>query len=158
MKKKKKKKRLLSLLMVFVMAVTMLAGCTSPKEVDDGKISISMYVWDRFMFKEFTPWLEQKFPDIEFTFIQSYNTMDYYKDLLDRGEDMPDIYSTTQMFTCYDKYAENLIDLSKYDVTGKYNKVRISQYELEGKIYLLPNQYNIPHTYLTKKDQVRRIR
>lgn len=37
------------------------------------------------MFKELSPWLEQKFPQIEFTFVQSYNTMEYYKDLLARG-------------------------------------------------------------------------
>ena len=89
-------KRILSLVLTVFMAVAMLAGCgnqngnTDNKE-QDGRISISMYMWDRSMFKEFTPWLEQKFPDIEFTFIQSYNTIEYYKDLLARGESMPDI-------------------------------------------------------------------
>ena len=73
--------------------MSLFAGCSSQKEntEDDGRISISMYMWDRSMFKELTPWLEQKFPDINFTFVQSFNTMDYYKDLLARGEEMPDI-------------------------------------------------------------------
>lgn len=42
---------------------------------------------------------------------------------------MPDTYSTTQMFTCYDKYPEHLIDLSKYDFASKYNA---SLFEREG--------------------------
>lgn len=86
-----KMKRLTGLLLIVVMVATMLAGCTSRKEnesaknqKEDGKISISLYAYDRSMFKELTPWLEQKFPDIEFTFIQSFNTMEYYKDLLNR--------------------------------------------------------------------------
>lgn len=91
-----KKKRLISLLLAVVVAATMLAGCgsqqnTASQPVKDDRISISMYMWDRSMFKELSPWLEEKFPDIDFTFIQSYNTMEYYKDLLSRGEEMPDI-------------------------------------------------------------------
>ena len=55
---------------VAVLAVTAFAGCgkqneSTEKADADDKISISMYMWDRSMFKELTPWLEQKFPDIE---------------------------------------------------------------------------------------------
>lgn len=83
-----KKKRIISLMLIFVMVISMFAGCGKNNGTKkDGKISISMYLWDRSMLKEFSPWLEQKFPDIEFTFVQSYNSMDYYKDLLARGED-----------------------------------------------------------------------
>lgn len=81
-----KKKKLISRMLSAVMAATMLSGCASQKESvvhneADNKISISIYLWDRSMLKEFTPWLEQKFPDIDFTFIQSFNTIEYYKDL-----------------------------------------------------------------------------
>lgn len=93
---KMKKKRFISLMLIFVMAINMLAVCGNSKdktenEDQEDKISISMYMWDRSLFKELTPWLEQRFPYIEFTFVQSYNTIDYYKDLIDRGEPMPDI-------------------------------------------------------------------
>ena len=89
-----KTKRLISLLLVLVMAAVLFAGCSKEKEsgkASDGKISISMYLWDRSMLKELSPWLEEKFPNIEFTFIQSFNTIEYYKDLLSRGEEIPDI-------------------------------------------------------------------
>ena len=126
MKMQMKKKRWISLVLAITMAVTMLAGCGNLKDIagnggEDGKISITMYMWDRSMFKEFTPWLEQKFPDINFTFIQSYNTIEYYKDLLNRGEAIPDII-TCRRFSLNDAAAlsDQLMDLSQTEVAGTF--------------------------------------
>lgn len=71
------------------------------------------------MFKELTPWLEQKFPDINFPFVQSFNTMDYYKDLLARGEEMPDII-TCRRFSLNDAAAlsEHLMPLRHWASRG----------------------------------------
>ena len=119
-------KKILCLLLAVVMAATLLGGCagqrrTAGQSEKDGRIAISMYMWDRSLFKEFTPWLEQKFPDIEFTFIQSYNTIDYYKDLLARGEDLPDII-TCRRFSLNDAapLAGHLMDLSKSEAAGTF--------------------------------------
>ena len=84
------KRRIIALLLVAVLLAATLTGCAGGKKpaeqtVQNDKISISMYMWDRSMFKELSPWLEQKFPNIDFTFVQSYNTMEYYKDLMARG-------------------------------------------------------------------------
>lgn len=139
------KKRMISLLLAVVMAAAILAGCgaqngSNEKAENDGKISISMYMWDRSMFKELTPWLEQKFPDIEFTFVQSYNTMDYYKDLLARGADMPDII-TCRRFSLNDaaSLADHLMDLSKSEAAGTfYNSYLEVNREDGGAIRWLP--------------------
>ena len=161
-----KKKRLISLLLAVVVAATMLAGCgsqqnTAIQPVKDDRISISMYMWDRSMFKELSPWLEEKFPDIDFTFIQSYNTMEYYKDLLTRGEEMPDII-TCRRFSLNDAapLAEHLMDLSTSEVAGTfYTSYLEVNRESSGAIRWLPmcaevdcimankdlfDQYNIP--------------
>lgn len=161
-----KKKRLISLLLAVVVAATMLAGCgsqqnTASQPVKDDRISISMYMWDRSMFKELSPWLEEKFPDIDFTFIQSYNTMEYYKDLLSRGEEMPDII-TCRRFSLNDAapLAEHLMDLSTSEVAGTfYTSYLEVNRETSGAIRWLPmcaevdcimankdlfDQYNIP--------------
>ena len=166
MKMQMKKKRLISLLLVIAMVMTLFTGCGSLKEMigqmgKDDKISISMYMWDRSMFKEFTPWLEQKFPDIEFTFIQSYNTIEYYKDLLARGEDIPDII-TCRRFSLNDATAlsDYLMDLSQTEVAGTfYSSYLEVNREDSGAIRWLPmcaevdsimankdlfDQYNIP--------------
>ncbi len=104
-------------LLAVLTAAALLAGCSDASLVtkqSDGRISISMYMWDRSMFKMLTPWLEQKFPEIDFTFVQSYSTIDYYKDLLERGEDIPDII-TCRRFSLNDAapLAEHLMDFEQ---------------------------------------------
>ena len=138
-----KTKRLISLLLVLVMAAVLFAGCSKEKEsgkASDGKISISMYLWDRSMLKELSPWLEEKFPNIEFTFIQSFNTMEYYKDLMARGETMPDII-TCRRFSLNDAapLSEYLMDLSRSEVAGTfYSSYLEVNRETSGAIRWLP--------------------
>ena len=152
-------KRFVALLLVVVMAAALFAGCTGQKK--DDRISISLYAWDRSMFKELTPWLEEKFPEINFTFIQSFNTMEYYKDLMARGEAMPDII-TCRRFSLNDAapLSEYLMDLSKSEVAGTfYSSYLEMNRETSGAIRWLPmcaevdsimankdlfDQYNIP--------------
>ena len=152
-------KRFVALLLVVVMAAALFAGCTGQKK--DDRISISLYAWDRSMFKELTPWLEEKFPEINFTFIQSFNTMEYYKDLMARGEAMPDII-TCRRFSLNDAapLTEYLMDLSKSEVAGTfYSSYLEVNRESSGAIRWLPmcaevdsimankdlfDQYNIP--------------
>ena len=159
-------KRILCLLLALITAATILAGCagkaaSAGKKEDDGRISISLYAWDRSMLKELTPWLEETFPNIEFTFIQSYNTMEYYKDLIARGEKMPDII-TCRRFSLNDAapLAEYLMDLSTTEVAGTfYSSYLDVNRETGGAIRWLPmcaevdcimankdlfDQYNIP--------------
>ena len=140
-----KKEKLFSLLLPGVMAVAMFAGCGKQKEStetkeEEGKISISMYLWDRSMLKELSPWLEEKFPDIEVTFVQSYNTMDYYKDLLARGETIPDII-TCRRFSLNDAapLSDYLMDLSSSEVAGTfYSSYLEINRENSGAIRWLP--------------------
>ena len=133
------------LLLALVLAAALLTGCADHQDnigrnEKDGRIAISMYMWDRSMFKEFTPWLEQKFPEIEFTFVQSYNSMEYYKDLLGRGASIPDII-TCRRFSLNDAapLAEHLMDLSKSEVAGTfYSSYLESNRESCGAIRWLP--------------------
>lgn len=135
-----KLKKILSLLLACVMFALMMTGCAGQNGTSDGRISISMYMWDRSMFKELSPWLEEKFPNIDFTFVQSYNTMEYYKDLLARGADMPDII-TCRRFSLNDAapLAEHLADLSKTEVAGTfYSSYLEVNREESGAIRWLP--------------------
>ena len=68
-------KKTICLLLAVLMLAALLAGCAGKQEKEE-KITISMYLWDKSMFKELSPWLEEQFPDIEFNFIQSFNTME----------------------------------------------------------------------------------
>lgn len=128
------------MLLACVMFALMMTGCAGQNGTNDGRISVSMYMWDRSMFKELSPWLEEKFPNIDFTFVQSYNTMEYYKDLLARGADMPDII-TCRRFSLNDAapLAEHLADLSKTEVAGTfYSSYLEVNREESGAIRWLP--------------------
>ena len=160
-----KMRRIICLLLALVLTLGLLAGCSGKQAAGSGKsedrISISMYMYDRSMFKELSPWLEEKFPNIEFTFIQSFNTMEYYKDLMARGETMPDII-TCRRFSLNDAapLSEYLMDLSKTEVAGTfYSSYLEVNRETGGAIRWLPmcaevdsivankdlfDQYNIP--------------
>ena len=132
--------RTICLLLALAMAAALLTSCADRQDGNDGRIAISMYMWDRSMFKKFTPWLEQKFPEIEFTFVQSYNSMEYYKDLLGRGASIPDII-TCRRFSLNDAapLAEHLMDLSKSEVAGTfYSSYLESNRESGGAIRWLP--------------------
>ena len=139
------KKSVISLILVLAMALSLLTGCGSEQELvekpkENDKISISLYAYDRSMFKELTPWLEEKFPNIDFTFVQSYNTIEYYKDLLARGEEMPDII-TCRRFSLNDaaSLAECLMDLSTSEVAGTfYSSYLDVNQETSGAIRWLP--------------------
>ena len=139
------KKSVISLILVLAMALSLLTGCGSEQELvekpkENDKISISLYAYDRSMFKELTPWLEEKFPNIDFTFVQSYNTIEYYKDLLARGEEMPDII-TCRRFSLNDaaSLADHLMDLSTSEVAGTfYSSYLDVNRETSGAIRWLP--------------------
>ena len=57
------KKRILRLLLALTLALSLLAGCSGQQKTDapaaksgeDGRIPITMYMWDRSMFKELSP-------------------------------------------------------------------------------------------------------
>ena len=140
-----RKRKIMSFVLVAVTAMAMASACQkqdgdAQKAEKEDKISVSMYMWDKSMFKELSPWLEEKFPDIEFTFVQSYNTMEYYKDLLARGADMPDII-TCRRFSLNDaaSLSDYLMDLSKSEAAGTfYSSYLEVNRETGGAIRWLP--------------------
>ena len=113
----KNKHKMLAVLMLLA-TLPGIAGCGSRKENE--KVKISMYLWDKYMSRELTPWLEEQFPDIEFTFVVGYNTMDFYTDLSNR-ESLPDII-TCRRFSLNDAVhmSDLLMDLAETEVVGSY--------------------------------------
>lgn len=127
-------------------ATAALTACGGGKTESDksssrnGKIQITFYLWDRSMMKALTPWLEEKFPEYAFHFIQGFNTMDYYCDLLNRAEQLPDII-TCRRFSLNDAapLAEHLMDLSTTEVAGTfYSSYLNNNQEPDGAIRWLP--------------------
>ncbi len=85
----------------------------------------------------------EKYPEINIE-IEPYrgrNMSAYCKQQLETGI-MPDIYSSTQAWD--EEYQkENLIDLTQFAVTELYNDARLSEYIIDGGLYLLPFDFSI---------------
>ena len=130
------KKRVLAALMILVMIFS-ITSCGKKQDTD--RVGITMYLWDKSMTRAFTPWLEAQFPDIDFTFVIGYNTMDYYKDLNERGA-LPDII-TCRRFSLNDaaQMSDMLMDLSQTEVVGSFYDTYIeNNREPGGAIRWLP--------------------
>ena len=130
------RKKIIVILLVMIMILGLI-GCQGKDQ--QKKIEITLYLWDKEMTREFTPWLESKFPEINFTFVVGYNAMDYYKDLVSRGS-LPDII-TCRRFSLNDatSISDNLMDLSETDVVGSfYDSYIENNREAEGAIRWLP--------------------
>ena len=130
------KKRVLAAILILVMLISITSG---GKKQDTDRVEITMYLWDKSMTRAFTPWLEEQFPDIDFTFVIGYNTMDYYKDLNARGA-LPDII-TCRRFSLNDaaQMSDMLMDLSQTEVVGSYYDTYIeNNREPGGAIRWLP--------------------
>ena len=123
---------------ILILAMMFGITCCGIRQ-DTGQVKITMYLWDKSMTRAFTPWLEAQFPDIDFTFVIGYNTMDYYKDLNERGA-LPDII-TCRRFSLNDaaQMSDMLMDLSETDVVGSYYDTYIeNNREPGGAIRWLP--------------------
>lgn len=132
------KKRLIAVLLAFVVLASVI-GCETGKHKEKDQVEISMYLWDKSMSKELTPWLQEQFPDIDFTFVVGYNTMDYYTDLHERGA-LPDII-TCRRFSLNDAahLSDFLMDLSQTEVVGSfYDSYIENNRETNGAIRWLP--------------------
>ena len=113
------RKRIIAIFVV-MMLLGCLPACGRGEHEDNESNSITMYLWDFSMTKELTPWLEEKFPDINFEFVVGYNTMDFYSYLEERGE-LPDIL-TCRRFSLNDAAGlkERLMDLSGTELVGTF--------------------------------------
>ena len=142
------KKRLLAILLALALLLG-TAGCGAKEaqpssqakpETKSGNMAITMYLWDKTMTRELTPWLEQQFPNIDFTFVVGYNTMAYYTDLTNRGAEMPDII-TCRRFSLNDAahMSDQLMDLSQTEIVGTFYSSYIeNNRETDGGIRWLP--------------------
>lgn len=130
------KKRLIALIAVLAVLLG-TAGCAKKQEQD--RVSITMYLWDKTMTKALSSWLQETFPEIDFTFVVGYNTMNFYADLNDRGA-LPDII-TCRRFSLNDaaNLSDLLMDLSQTEVAGTfYDSYLENNREPGGAVRWLP--------------------
>ena len=131
------RKRMIALVLAMA-AVLGSTGCAA-RQQEPEKVSLTMYLWDKTMTKALSLWLKDTFPEIDFTFVVGYNTVDFYADLNDRGA-LPDII-TCRRFSLNDAagLSDSLLDLSQTEVVGTfYDRYLENNREPGGAVRWLP--------------------
>ena len=133
-----KKKHILALVLVVVMVLAMLPGCSGSKEHEAITIMDAQRDYSGLI-----ELVHEKYPEINIEVIpyRGGNRSAYMKQQLETGS-IPDIYSSTQAWDS-DIQKEYLIDLSDYEITERYSPVRLEDYTVDGSLYLLPYDYTI---------------
>lgn len=124
---------------VMVFSLVALTGCSQKK---DNKTKVTIALYDRIMFKGMSVFLEEKFPEYEITFIETYSNdgREYFEDMVGRGQQLPDII-TINRFSRKDssELAPYLMDVRQTEVAGTFYESYLENYkEKDGAIRWLP--------------------
>lgn len=131
--------------MALLMAAVLLlsaAGCgglfSSVKEKKT-KEKVTIGLWGNELLEKYSQYLCNKFPDVEFTFVVTTNSLDYYRYRNDHGN-LPDIM-TVRRFSLRDavQFKDKLYDLSNTKLASTYDSTYLDLYTYEdGTINWLP--------------------
>ena len=140
---KLKIKKLVCGLMALVMTATVLTGCggntTDSAKKKNGKETVSVVLWGTQLLENYTQYLCDTFPEVEFEFSLATNSTDFYRYLNDHN-DLPDIM-TVRRFSLRDAVLikDLLYDLSDTDLASTFYGSYLENYTYDdGTINWLP--------------------
>ena len=138
-------KKLLCLLLAMVMTATMLAGCgtqtsgTEKNENESKKEKVTVALWGTQLLENYTQYLCDTFPEVEFEFVLATNSTDYYRYRNDH-DDLPDIL-TVRRFSLKDAVLikDLLYDLGDTKLASTFYGTYLDNYTYDdGTINWLP--------------------
>lgn len=135
-------KKMMALLLSAVMLLSLLAGCSkvfSSAENSKKKEKVTIALWGNELIGNYTSYLCDSFPDVEFEFILATNSLDYFRYRSDHG-DLPDIM-TVRRFSLKDAVflKDKLYDLSNTGLASTYSSNYLDLYTYEdGTVNWLP--------------------
>lgn len=135
-----KMKKLAALLLAVALAAAMLTGCESRKSAEkETKEKVVVALWGNDLLENYTRYLCDAFPEVEFEFVLVPNSTDYYRYRHDHG-DMPDILSVRR-FALKDAalLKDYLYDLSNTELASTYYGTFLDNYTYDdGTVNWLP--------------------
>lgn len=136
-----KKTKIISLLIVLVMALSLVTGCGISYSTGDAeeKEKVTVALWGNQLLENYTQYLCDTFPDVEFEFFIATNSTDYYRYLSEHG-DMPDIL-TVRRFSLRDAAVlkNSLYDLGDSELALSFYETYLQNYTYDdGTVNWLP--------------------
>ena len=141
--KAKTLRRLVSVLAALVMAVSLLAGCstksTEQLEKQEDAQTIQVYLWSTSLYETYAPYVQSQLPDVNIEFIVGNNDLDFYKFLQENGG-LPDIITCCR-FSLHDAapLKDSLMNLAMTNEAGAVYNTYLNSFKNEdGSVNWLP--------------------
>ena len=141
--KTKTLRRLVSVLAALVMAVSLLAGCstksTEQLEKQEDAQTIQVYLWSTSLYETYAPYVQSQLPDVNIEFIVGNNDLDFYKFLQENGG-LPDIITCCR-FSLHDAapLKDSLMNLAMTNEAGAVYNTYLNSFKNEdGSVNWLP--------------------
>lgn len=134
-------KKIISLLLALVMMLTLMTGCGGSDSADSsgGKEKVKIALWGNQLLENYSKYLCDTFPDVDFEFTLATNSTDYYRFLKDH-DDMPDIL-TVRRFALKDVVVlkDELYDLGDTELASTFYDTYLENYTYDdGTVNWLP--------------------
>ncbi len=136
-------RRLFAMLMVLVMGLLLLTGCSTKsteqaREQEDAQ-TIQVYLWTNNLYETYAPYIQSQLPDVNIEFIVGNNDLDFYKFLQQNGG-LPDIITCCR-FSLHDAapLKDSLMNLATTNEAGAVYNTYLNSFKNEdGSVNWLP--------------------
>lgn len=114
-------RKIIALIMVLALGAASLSGCDSKKPLGENKKEkVTIGLWGNQMLENYVQYICDSFPEVDFEFVLSTNSTDYYRYRQDH-DDMPDIISVRRFALKDAVYLKDyLYDLSNTELASTY--------------------------------------
>ena len=132
-------KRLCSLFLAVAMAVSLLTGCSAKNGETAEKEKVTIAFWSDQLTEQYGEYLQEAFPEVEFTFYVATNSTDFYR-FKEKQQDLPDIL-TVRRFALRDvaEWKDSLMDLSDTELANTFRQSYLRSYTYDdGTVNWLP--------------------
>ena len=131
----------MSLLLAAAMLLTLLPGCGGDQGGTgrDGRETVTIALWSDQLTEQYTSYLQDAFPDVDFQFYTATNSTDFYRFKAEQGA-LPDIL-TVRRFALSDvaDWKEELLDLSDTELANTFPQAYLRSYTYsDGTVNWLP--------------------
>ncbi|MGN0701879.1 MAG: 5'-nucleotidase C-terminal domain-containing protein [Lentihominibacter sp.] len=134
-----KARKLLCLLLVSVMMLSLLAGCGGAASESGEKQKVTVALWGAQLLENYTQFLCDEFPDVDFEFTLATNSTDFYR-FMNEHEDLPDIM-TVRRFSMNDAglIKDMMYDLGDTELASEFYGTYLENYTYDdGTVNWLP--------------------
>lgn len=134
-------KRLFSLIMTVVLLTALLSGCSGENgsAEESRREQVTIALWSDQLTERYAPYLQERFPEVDFIFYVATNSTDFYRFKQEQG-DLPDIL-TVRRFALRDvaDWKDALLDLSDTELANTFNQSYLRSYTYnDGTVNWLP--------------------